>query len=155
MPSFKLIHSKEAAMTNTISKARAASAFLAVAFALTMGSAWAKDVSVKLSGAEETPPVTTMASGTGKFTIGDDKSVTGSVKTTGMEGTAAHIHLAAPGKSGPPIIPLMKGDKDTWNVPAGAKLTDDQFASFKAGDLYVNVHSEAHKDGEIRAQLKP
>jgi len=142
-------------VTNTISRVRAASAFAAIAFVLAMGSAWAKDVSVKLSGAEETPPVTTMASGMGKFTIGDDKSVTGSVKTTGMNGTAAHIHLAAPGKSGPPIIPLMQGDKDTWNAPAGAKLTDDQFASFKAGDLYVNVHSDAHKDGEIRAQLKP
>jgi hypothetical protein len=142
-------------MTMMISKVRAGSAFLALTLILAMGSAWAKDVSVTLSGAEETPPVTTTASGTGKFTIGDDKSVTGSVKTTGMEGTAAHIHLAAPGKSGPPIIPLMKGDNGTWNAPAGAKLTDEQFASFKAGDLYVNVHSDAHKDGEIRGQLKP
>jgi len=142
-------------MTTMISKVRASSAFLALTLVLAMGSAWAKDVSVKLSGAEETPPVTTTASGTGKFTIGDDKSVTGGVKTTGMQGTAAHIHLAAAGKAGPVIIPLMKGDDGSWNAPAGAKLTDDQFASFKAGDLYVNVHSEAHKDGEIRAQLKP
>ena len=142
-------------MTMMISKVRASGAFLALTLILAMGSAAAKDVSVTLSGAEETPPVTTMASGTGKITVADDKTVTGSVNTTGMEGTAAHIHLAAAGKAGPVIIPLMKGDDGTWNVPAGAKLTDEQFASFKAGDLYVNVHSDAHKDGEIRGQLKP
>jgi hypothetical protein len=52
------------------------------------------------------------------------------------------------------IVPLTK-DGDTYKVPAGAKLTAPQMTSFKAGNLYVNVHSAANKDGEIRAQLKP
>ena len=38
-----------------------------------------------------------------------------------------------------------------WSVPAGSKLTEEQMASFKAGNLYVNVHSAEHKPGEIRA----
>jgi hypothetical protein len=36
-----------------------------------------------------------------------------------------------------------------------AKLGDDQMKAFKAGDLYVNVHSVANPGGEIRGQLKP
>jgi CHRD domain len=119
------------------------------------GSAFAVDVKVHLIGAEETPPVTTSASGTGTIKIAADKSVTGTLKTSGIEGTVAHIHVGAPGESGPPIITLDKGADGAWSVPAGSKLTDEQYASFKAGNLYVNVHSAAHKPGEIRAQLKP
>jgi hypothetical protein len=70
-------------------------------------------------------------------------------------GTVAHIHVGAPGQSGPPIITLSKGGDGAWSVPAGSILTDEQYASFKAGNLYVNVHSAEHKPGEIRDQLKP
>jgi hypothetical protein len=142
-------------MNINVTKRRAAGALLAIATVFAMGPALAADVKVTLSGAEETPPVTTSASGSGTISIADDKSVGGSVKTMGIEGTAAHIHLGAKGKAGPPIITLTKGADGTWSVPAGSKLTDAQFTSFKSGDLYVNVHSAAHKDGEIRGQLKP
>jgi hypothetical protein len=126
-----------------------------VALVVIGGAAWAVDLKLQLTGAEETPPVTTSASGTGTITIAADKSVSGTVKTVGIEGTVAHIHVGAPGQSGPPIITLNKGADGAWSVPTGSKLTDDQFASFKAGNLYVNVHSAEHKAGEIRGQLKP
>ena len=76
-------------------------------------------------------------------------------KTTGIEGVAAHIHVGAKGDSGPPIVTLTKGADGAWTVPEGSKLTDEQQADFKAGKLYVNVHSAEHKAGEIRGQLKP
>jgi hypothetical protein len=63
-----------------------------------------------------------------------------------------HIHEGAKGKNGPVIIKLTK-DGDTYKVPADAKLDAAQMKAYKAGDLYVNVHSAAHKSGEIRAQL--
>jgi hypothetical protein len=122
---------------------------------LTTSVAYAGDVKVTLSGGEEVPPVTTSASGMGTITVNDDKTVSGSVTTKGVMGLAAHIHAAAPGKNGPPIITLTKEGDDKWSVPAGAKLTDEQYAAFKAGNLYVNVHSAANKPGEIRGQLKP
>ena len=135
---------------------RARAAILAtIALALGSGAAVAKDVKVSLTGSEETPPVTTSATGTGTLKIAKDKSVSGSIKTSGIEGTAAHIHVGEPGKSGPPIITLVKGADGSWSVPPDSKLTDEQYASFKSGNLYVNVHSAEHKPGEIRAQLKP
>ena len=133
-------------------KTISALAVLALVACATMAG---KGVNVTLSGAEEVPPVSTAARGSGSFTIGDDGAVSGSVTTTGVNGTMAHIHMAAPGKNGPPIITLEKGSDGSWTVPEGSKLTDEQYAAFKAGNLYVNVHSAEHKGGEIRTQLKP
>ena len=142
--------------------AAVASAALALAGCETMSSAWDSTKSVfsgdnvTLSGAEQNPPVTTSASGSGTITVKDDKSVSGSIKTTGVAGTAAHIHMAPKGKNGPVAVGLTKGsDGSTWSVPAGARLTDAQYDAYKAGNLYVNVHSAANKGGEIRGQLKP
>ena len=133
---------------------RAAVATLLVA---SIGLANAKDdVKVALSGDQEVPAVTSTAKGEAKIKIAPDKTVTGKVTTKGVEGTMAHIHEgAAPGQNGPPIITLEKGKDGTWLVPPGSKLTDEQYEAFKAGKLYVNVHSAEHKGGEIRAPLKP
>lgn len=127
---------------------------IVVALALASGIA-AADSKVTLSGTEEVPAVTTSATGTGTIAIKDDKSVTGSVTTKEVVGVAAHIHLAPAGKNGPPVITLTKKSDNEWSVPEGSKLTDEQYAAYKAGNLYVNVHSAANKGGEIRAQLKP
>lgn len=111
-------------------------------------------VDVRLSGTEEVPPVSVPGSGSGSFTIGADGSVSGSVTTTGVQGTMAHIHQGAKGQNGPVIVPLTKSG-DTYTAPAGAKLTDAQMQAFKAGNLYVNVHTDRNKGGEVRAQLQP
>jgi len=114
----------------------------------------AVDVKLTLAGDQEVPPVKSAGTGSGTIIVGTDRSVSGSVMTTGITGTAAHIHEAAAGQNGPVIIPLTQAG-NTYTVPAGAKLTDAQFASFQAGKLYVNVHTTANPGGEMRAQLKP
>ena len=133
----------------------ASGSVVAMLFVAFVGVALAADVTVTLSGSQEVPAVTTSAAGSGKITVGDDMSISGSVMTTGVTGTAAHIHMAAAGQNGPVAVPLTKSGDGVWAVPAGAKLTDAQFAAFKAGTLYVNVHSDAHKGGEIRGQIEP
>jgi hypothetical protein len=109
---------------------------------------------VSLTGAEEVPAVQTSGSGSGSFRVAEDGTVTGSVTTTGVMGTMAHIHQGAKGQNGPVIVPLTKSG-DTYSVPEGRKLTPAQMQALKAGQLYVNVHSDRHKGGEVRAQLQP
>lgn len=110
---------------------------------------------ISLSGAQEVPPVSSAATGSGQITVLSDRSVSGNVTTSGVASTAAHIHEGAPGKVGPVIIPLTKTSESTWAVPPSATLTESQYASYRAGNLYVNVHSAAYPDGEIRGQIMP
>ena len=106
-----------------------------------------------LTGAEEVPAVTTTATGNATVDIKPDRSVSATVTVSGMTATASHIHEGAAGANGPVIVPFTK-EGDKFSAPAGAKLTPDQLKAYKAGELYVNVHSAANPGGEVRAQLK-
>lgn len=129
-------------------------ALIAGAFVGGAGIATAGEVKVNLSGDQEVPVVQTSAMGSGAVTVEDDKSIKGKITTSDIKGTGAHIHEGAPGKNGPDIIALKKTSDNEWSVPGGAKLTDAQYDAYKAGNLYINVHSDANKGGEIRGQLK-
>jgi hypothetical protein len=50
---------------------------------------------------------------------------------------------------------LAKSGEGAWSVAPGAKLTEAQYEAYKAGNLYLNVHSAANPSGEIRGQLQP
>ncbi|MBU3563413.1 MULTISPECIES: CHRD domain-containing protein [Polynucleobacter] len=117
--------------------------------------AFAQSMKVTLTGSQEVPPVMTSASGVGAIMVAPDGAVSGTITTTGIEATMAHIHEAPMGQNGPVIVPFTKTSDNVWTAPAGAKLTDAQLQSLKSGNLYLNVHSATNKPGEIRAQLKP
>jgi hypothetical protein len=119
-----------------------------------MSSAMGGGQAVTLSGSSEVPPVTTTASGSGTVNIKSDRTVTANITVTGMTPTAAHIHEAAAGANGPVIVPFTKIGDNRFEAPAGAQLTEAQYSAYKAGNLYVNVHSAKNPGGEIRAQLK-
>jgi len=113
---------------------------------------------VQLTGEQEVPAVKTTAIGSGVIKVTSTKMISGSVTTTGINATAAHIHLAPKGSNGPVIVPMTKtGETQTgeaiWAIAQNTRLTDTQYVHYVAGDLYVNVHSEAYPAGEIRGQL--
>jgi hypothetical protein len=108
-----------------------------------------------LSGAQETPSVTTAAFGAGALSVDESTGrVRGFIVTSGLVSpTAAHVHQAARGTPGGIIVPLT-GGPEIWVVPDGAApLTAPQIAAFLAGELYFNAHTAANANGEIRGQL--
>lgn len=110
--------------------------------------------SAALSGANEVPATASTATGTGAVGINPvTLELSGGLSTTGLAGTGAHIHAAAAGTSGPIIVPLGDAGGGVWTVPLGTRFTSSQFADWRAGNLYLNVHSAAYPNGEIRGQL--
>ncbi len=120
-----------------------------------IGLASATTIHVRLTGAQEVPPVKTAATGEAVISVLPDHKVSGEVITHGIKAFMAHIHEAAAGANGPVIIALQHTAAHTWRVPPGAKLTGAEYRAFLAGDLYLNVHSRRHPAGEIRGQIKP
>jgi hypothetical protein len=118
-------------------------------------AASSQELKIVLSGSQEIPPVTTAASGTATITVNADKALAGNATIAGMTVTVAHIHEGAAGTNGPIIIPLVKTADNVWSLPPGARLSDAQYQSYKSGNLYFNIHSEAHRSGEIRGQIRP
>ena len=134
---------------------RVAMTMTAIWFASTAICASSQEIKVVLSGNQEIPPVATAASGTGTITVNADRSVIGNATIAGMSVTVAHIHEGAAGTTGPIIVPLTRTAENVWSIPSGTRLTDAQYESLKAGNLYFNIHSESHRSGEIRGQIKP
>lgn len=109
------------------------------------------DFRANLRGANEVPPVVTNAFGSGCFTINPDGTVAYHVATSGLTGTAGHIHRAPAGSNGGVIIPFSGGPttySGTSPVQSAAALTDA-----RTGLWYANVHTAANPGGEIRGQL--
>jgi hypothetical protein len=51
------------------------------------------------------------------------------------------------------IVPLNRISEQSFVAPPGARLTEAQYAAYKAGNTYVNVHSAKFPGGEVRAQI--
>jgi hypothetical protein len=132
-------------------------AALAFAAALATGglaSAEETKFMAELTGAEEVPPVETAGTGTADVTWNSDTmELTWVIEWDGLSGpaTAAHFHgPAAPGENAGPVVPI----EDIESPSEGsATLTEEQAAQFAEGQVYLNVHTAAHPDGEIRGQV--
>ena len=107
-----------------------------------------------LTGAQEVPARPSSATGSGTVVIqASTRRMNAVLTTTGIAGTAAHIHQAQPGINGLIVFPLTETPPGSGVWTATATLTEAQYNAFKAGDFYFNVHSLAFADGEIRGQI--
>ena len=110
-----------------------------------------------LEGRQEIPAVDTAGGGTFAVTVNVATSaIEAYANTTGVDdATAAHLHTAYAGDSGPVAIGLEQDPNEIGRWSASAVLTGEQTADFMAGRLYVNVHTPANPPGEIRGQVAP
>lgn len=83
--------------------------------------------------------------------------VTAEVVGAGFTSNNAHIHEGAVGVDGRSIVQLVRDatDANKWATVDGARLTEDQYAGYLAGDTYFNIHSDANPGGEVRTQIDP
>ena len=115
---------------------------------------------VPLSGEEQSPAVTTKASGTAELIYDPaTRMVTWSISYTGLSGpaTMAHFHgPAARGANASVTIWLSKqGAPISSPIRGEATLSPAQAEQFAAGQWYVNIHTQEHPAGEIRGQVVP
>jgi hypothetical protein len=135
---------------------RVTTAALACSAALAFATpSFAEVVNMKASmdAKSEVPPTTSKGTGsvTASYDTGSKKlSWKGSYKDLSGPATAAHFHVGEPGKNGGVAVPISPNASP---FEGSATLTDAQAADLTAGKMYVNVHTEANKGGEIRGQL--
>ena len=128
----------------------------------------APELQVALSGAREVPPNSSTAAGKASFWVHADRTVNGIVETGGMTGSAANLYLGAEGEVGPLVLELTNTSAEgpmamegapisgaSWSLPRNARLSDEQYRAYLAGQVYLNVHSARFPEGEIRGQLRP
>ncbi len=145
---------------------------LATALTASLGFAAERDFKAKLSGHQSVPAVKTKATGYSEFKLSKDgkelkfKLTVKDIKNV----TAAHIHMGKKGENGAPLVDLFTGPKKEGKFGGTlcegtitgqdlkgdlqGKSIDDLVKLFKSGSTYVNVHTDANPDGEIRGQIK-
>jgi CHRD domain-containing protein len=112
-------------------------------------------LTARLSGASEVPPTPSNAKGDLQATL--DKStriLTWTLTVSGLSGppTAAHFHgPAAAGENAGVAAPITVTGQATDN--GVITLTSAQMDDLLAGRWYVNVHTTANPNGEIRGQM--
>lgn len=113
-------------------------------------------MSANLDGVSESPPVDSPATATA--TVWFDKEtgmVTWDVYWSGLSGppTAAHFHGPASKNNNADVQVDLGGNGFHSPFRGSAALNEEQADQLLSGKWYINIHTAAHPDGEIRGQV--
>jgi hypothetical protein len=130
-----------------------------------------------LKGSNETPPNSSTATGTAKFTLNPNNTITWTASSTPLAGrySVSHIHLeVSPGVAGSPIVTTTSNltqaadgsvsgggtitapDATAKNADGTTMTFDQLIAAMRAGTTYYNIHdTPTYSGGEIRGNLGP
>jgi hypothetical protein len=128
-----------------------------------------------LSGEKEIPPVNTNATGSAFLTYNQISDALKDVIVDvlkydltfkGLSPLAVHIHQGNEGENGPVVATLytfgivpccLPGEIREGNLegPLEGKPVSALIDLIYSGNAYINMHTEAHPDGEIRGQIMP
>lgn len=124
-----------------------------------VNSGWG--ITTRLDAAQETHDVTSDAMGTSALTL-TDAGVIFDLTAEGLSGeiTVAHFHSGEVGVSGSPVRTITDDfDGNTasgvWRSSDAEPLTVEMINAIIGGGLYLNVHTAANQQGEIRGQVNP
>jgi len=117
-------------------------------------------LTARLNGAQQVPAITTNAVGVAAFSLNATRdTMCMSMTVSGLSGavTGAHIHAGAAGTAGAVLVDLdggLVGNSGTATI-TGANLIPALVSNYLRGLMYVNIHTAANPNGEIRGQIVP
>lgn len=135
-----------------------AAAFAAVLLIALVSPAHAEQVrlSANLDGVSEVPSVESPGTATATVLFDEDTHmVSWDVYWSGLSGdpTAAHFHGPASKHNKAGVQVDLGGNGFVSPFRGTAQLTDEQAGQLLDGQWYINIHTAAHPDGEIRGQV--
>lgn len=101
-------------------------------------------------GNEETPPNASTATCTAELTVLPDDTVVLTGSYAGINPISAHVHTGPIGTAGPILFGL---NFQNGELTGSFRASVTELANLRAGFWYVNVHSNAFPQGEVRGQL--
>jgi len=109
-----------------------------------------------ITGAQQVPAITTSAKGSASLVATLDlDSIWYDVVLDGLSGpiTTAHLHNGAVGVSGPVVIDIAAGINGNRISGWITNATQTDVIELLEGNLYINIHTSANPNGEIRGQV--
>jgi hypothetical protein len=124
-----------------------------------IGGGTVTNFNMTLTGGQVVPPNTSPGTGNVQVMLNQSTGallVTGSFTGLTSNATVAHIHgPTGVGQVTPPLITLDVPALTAGTVTGTGTMNNFQMSDMLSGSTYVDIHSDAYPDGEIRAQIVP